>query len=90
MLVKTDFETAKIPSSTDFCNYKSSEVTSSHTLRIGMFSSAISCTLRSIEILSLPGMVPLTLRVCGNVPRYLPDTIKGLLDERSGIREGNT
>lgn len=36
------------------------------------------------------GRIPLALRVSGNFPLYLPDTINGPSDKRSGMGDGYT
>jgi hypothetical protein len=48
------------------------------------------CIFKSISKLLKSAKMPLTLRVSGKLPLYLPDKTNGPSDERSGIWEGNT
>nr|GMD33645.1 hypothetical protein Iba_chr09cCG4560 [Ipomoea batatas] len=53
-----------------------------NTLSRGMPSA--SCTFRSRDKLPMSTREPVTVRLSGNAPRYLPERISGLSDERSG------
>jgi len=48
------------------------------------------CIFKSISKLLKSAKIPLTLRVSGKFPLYLPDKINGPSDERSGIWDGYT
>lgn len=58
------------------------------TLSSGM--SFALCIFKSIKKLFESAKTPLALKESGKLPRYLPDTINGPSDERSGTWDGNT